>query len=131
MASEPSLLDDEQPALIPVEETPAPEPEPEPEVEGWGHETVEFEGDHLEVRKPTQQALAAFSLATSKYVSPQTRNDMTGMFILRHLSPESYERVFSRLMDPDDEDYNLNTIGALMRAIVELRNDATATPPAS
>jgi len=91
----------------------------------WTHETVEFLGDTLDVRKPTEQALAAYSLASSKYVSMNIRNDMTGLFISRHLSPDSYERVFSRLMDPDDEDYTINTIGELMRVIVELRVAAT------
>lgn len=84
------------------------------------YEPLEFKGDKLTVRVPTQQALAAFSLSTSKYIGSQVRNDMTGMFINRHLSPESYEQVFSRLMDPDDEDYTVESIGELMRAIVEL-----------
>lgn len=81
---------------------------------------LEFKGDSLQVRKPSVQALAAFSLATSKYVNSQIRNDMTGMFINRHLSPESYERVFSRLMDPDDDSYTVESIGELMRGVVEL-----------
>lgn len=81
---------------------------------------LEYKGDKLQVRIPTQQALAAFSLSTSKYISGQVRNDMTGMFINRHLSPESYEQVFSRLMDPDDDDYTVESIGELMRHIVEL-----------
>jgi hypothetical protein len=81
---------------------------------------LEFKGDTLHARKPTQQALAAFTLATSKYVSTTMRNDMTGLFISRHLSPESYEQVFSRLMDPDDPDYTVETIGELMRGVVDL-----------
>ena len=81
---------------------------------------LEFKGDKLSVRIPSQQALAAFSLSTSKYVNGTVRNDMTGMFINRHLSPESYEQVFSRLMDPDDDEYTVESIGELMRAIVEL-----------
>lgn len=84
------------------------------------YEHLEYMGDKLTVRIPTQQALAAFSLSTSKYINAQVRNDMTGMFINRHLSPESYERVFSRLMDPDDDDYTVESVGELMRAIVEL-----------
>lgn len=82
--------------------------------------TLEYKGDKLQVRSPSQQALAAFSLSTSKYIGSQVRNDMTGMFINKHLSPESYERVFSRLMDPDDDGYSVESIGELMRAIVEL-----------
>lgn len=108
--------------VVPDEDDEAAEAQPdaataEPE---WAHETIEFKGDTLNVRKPTQQALAAFSLSTSKYVSPQMRNDMTGMFISRHMSPESYERVFSRLMDPDEVEYTIETIGQLMRAVVTL-----------
>lgn len=85
-----------------------------------GYRDLEFKGDKLQVRIPSQQALAAFSLSTSKYVDSQVRNDMTGMFINRHLSPESYEQVFSRLMNPDDTEYTVESIGELMRSIVEL-----------
>ena len=84
------------------------------------YSALEYKGDKLQVRSPSQQALAAFSLSTSKYIGSQVRNDMTGMFINKHLSPESYERVFSRLMDPDDDGYTVESIGELMRAIVEL-----------
>lgn len=107
------------PEPLDVEETPVEaQPEADP---AWPHATLEFCGDVLEVRKPTEQALAAYSLASSKYVSMEVRNDMTGLFIARHMSPESYSRVFSRLLDPDDEEYTIQSIGELMRAIVELR----------
>lgn len=116
-----------EPAVKAVEPEPESEPEPEAPAEaepkpadGWTHETLEFKGDTIEARKPTQQALAAFSLATSKYVSPQTQNEMTSLFIMRHLSPTSFERVFNRLMDPDETDYDINTIGALMREVANL-----------
>jgi hypothetical protein len=91
--------------------------------EPWDHETVDFRGDMLNVRKPTDQALAGLSLSSSKYVKMTTRNDITGLFIARHLSPQSYDRVFSRLMDPDDTDYTVETIGELMGAIVGNRSD--------
>lgn len=87
--------------------------------EEWEHEVIEFLGDTLHVRKPTQQALAAFSLASSKYVPTNVRTDMTGLFMVRHLSPESYNRVFERLMNPDDTEYTLETIGRLVGAITE------------
>jgi len=85
--------------------------------DGWVE--LEFHGDTLKVRPPTQQALAAFSLGTSKHVPAQVRNDITGMFVSRALHPESYERVFSRLMDPTDSEYDVETIGSLMRAVIE------------
>ena len=86
----------------------------------WTHERLDFMGDKLAVRKPTQQALAGFSLASSKYVSMETKNDITGLFIARHLSEHSYGQVFSRLMDPDDGEYTVETIGELMKSIVQL-----------
>ena len=87
------------------------------EDDGWRE--LEFHGDTLKVRPPTQQALAAFSLGTSKHVPAESRNNLTGMFVNRHLSPESYERVMDRLMDPTDPDYSVETIGDLMRAVIE------------
>jgi hypothetical protein len=90
------------------------------EVDGTaGYSELEFNGDTLLVRSPSQQALAAFSLGTSKHVPSNTRNDLTGLFISRHLSPESYERVFSRLMDPTDSEYDVDTVGDLMRKVIE------------
>lgn len=86
--------------------------------EVWPYDFLEFQGDKLGIRLPTRQALAAFSLASSKYVSLGVKNDLTGLFIARHLSPESYGRVFSRLMDPDDTDYTVDTVGELFNAIV-------------
>ncbi|AER49337.1 hypothetical protein STINGER_22 [Mycobacterium phage Stinger] len=86
--------------------------------EVWKFDYLEFEGDKLGIRLPSRQALAAFSLASSKYVSMGVKNDLTGLFIARHLSPESYGRVFSRLMDPDDAAYDVDTVGELFNAIV-------------
>lgn len=86
--------------------------------ESWPYDWMEFKGDRLGVRLPTMQALAAFSLSTSKYVPAGQRNDLTGLFIARHLSPESYARVFSRLMDADDPDYDVDTVGDLFNAVV-------------
>ena len=86
--------------------------------EQWDHDILEFKGDRLGIRVPTKQALAAFSLASGKYVDFGVKNDLTGLFIARHLSPESYGRVFSRLMDPDETDYTVDTVGELFNAIV-------------
>ena len=85
--------------------------------DGWVE--LEFHGDTLKVRPPTQQALAAFSLGTSKHVPAQVRNDITGLFVSRALHPDSYERVFSRLMDPTDSEYDVDTVGDLMRKVIE------------
>lgn len=86
--------------------------------EKWPYDFLEFKGDKLGIRLPTRQALAAFSLASSKYVNLGVKNDLTGLFIARHLSPESYGRVFSRLMDPDETDYTVDTVGELFNGIV-------------
>lgn len=101
--------------------------------EGWKYDWMEFEGDKLGIRLPTRQALAAFSLASSKYVDPQVKNDLTGLFIARHLSPESYGRVFSRLMDPDEDNYTVDTVGKLFNAIVTaaIKADTPDKPPSN
>jgi len=121
----------------PIVEPAAPEPTPGTAValverwdidrdaaEVWPYDYLEFEGDKLGIRVPTRQALAAFSLTSSKYVSLGVKNDLTGLFIARHLSPESYGRVFSRLMDPDDDAYSVATVGELFNAIVTAAVDA-------
>lgn len=91
--------------------------------EPWDYETIEFLGDTLHVRKPTDQALAGWSLASSRYVKLSTKNDISGLFIARHLSPATYDLVMSRLMDPDDTEYTAETIGKLMGAVVATRGD--------
>lgn len=104
----------------------APTDAPETVEADWPHARLNFMGDELGIRKPTQQALAGFSLASSKYVRMETKNDITGLFIARHLSPVSYGRVFSRLMDPDDTAYTVDTIGELMKAVVMAAVEGTA-----
>ncbi|UJE15678.1 hypothetical protein SEA_LIGMA_23 [Gordonia phage Ligma] len=84
----------------------------------WEHELLEFKGDTLEVRAPSDQALTAFSLASGRFVPMDIKNDVVGLFVAKHLSPKSYGQVFTRLMDPDDDGYNPETIGDLMRSIV-------------
>lgn len=87
----------------------------------WAHATIEFYGDKLEVRKPTEQALAGFSLAAGKYVPQKLQNDLVSLFVKQHMSEESLERVFFRLLDPEDKDYTPATIGELMREIALLK----------
>jgi hypothetical protein len=93
----------------------------------WEHQRISFAGDDLAVRAPTTQALTGFSLASSKYVDNQIRNDMTGLFIVEHIGPESYGRVMQRLMDGDDPAYTTDTVGLLMRDIVMLTTQAVTT----
>ncbi len=90
----------------------------------WTHERITFAGDDLAVRAPSPQALTGFSLASSKYVSNEVKNDMTGLFIVEHIAPESYGRVMQRLMDGDDPEYTVDTVGLLMREIVMLTTRA-------
>jgi hypothetical protein len=94
---------------------------------GWEHQRLDFAGDNLAVRAPTSQALAGFSLASSKYVPNDVKNDMTGLFIVEHLGPDSYGRVMRRLMDGDDPDYTTESVGLLMRDIVMLTTAAVTT----
>jgi len=94
---------------------------------GWVHQRVEYKGDNLAVRKPTDQGISGFSLATSKFTRPETKNNITGLFIERHLGPDSYDRVMERLMDPDDPGYTTASVADVMGLIVDLYvNEAKA-----
>jgi hypothetical protein len=86
----------------------------------WPHQWIEFQGDRLAVRKPTTQAIAAYSLSLSRFVAPQIQNEISGLFMARHMSAETYARVMDRFMNGDDPDYNDKTVGELMRTIIEL-----------
>lgn len=88
--------------------------------QNWPHRFIEYRGDVLAVRKPTSQALAGFSLGVSRFVKAQTQNDITGMFIERHMSEASYDRMMTRLMDPDDHDYTSASVGEIMGLVVRL-----------
>jgi hypothetical protein len=83
----------------------------------WEHQKIDFHGDVLEYRRPTQQALAAFALSSGKYIPQTQQNNFVGLFIRNHLSETSFARVFERLLDPDDAEYTMEVIGDLMRVI--------------
>ena len=111
----------------PVDEQADPAPEPETPVDtGWKHEVIDFMDTRLEVRKPTQQAIGAFGLGTSKHASPALRTEMTSMFLLRHVSADTAEYVFGKLMDPDDGTWTMETLGKLVREIMALTTAAAA-----
>lgn len=84
----------------------------------WEHDWLEFAGDKLAIRVPTPQAMSGLSSALSKYTPPATQSALHGLFMVRHLSQQSYERVYFRLFDPDDTGYDSNTMGELLGAIL-------------
>lgn len=86
----------------------------------WLFEHIDFYGEQWEVRKPSQQALAAFALSSGKYIPQKLQNDLVGLFIKQHMSEECHEKVYVRLMDPDDPDFTPKTLGELMAAIATL-----------
>jgi hypothetical protein len=84
----------------------------------WAHETIEYMGDTLGIRVPSQGALTAFTLGTGEFTPDLTRQSMTSMFVQNHLSPRSYGHVFRRMMTPGDS-FDDNALGGLMRVMVE------------
>jgi hypothetical protein len=91
--------------------------------DGWEHERLEFRGDDLAIRKPTKQALSGVTLVASKYVATNVQNDVLGLFIARHLGPDSYGRVMFRMVDPDDADYSDDTVMVLLNKIMNYSPD--------
>lgn len=100
-----------------------------PEEAPWEHEMLEdFFGEDFEVRRPTAQALAAFSLCSGKYINQKMQNDMVGLFIKQHMSEKSHERVYVRMMDPDDPEFTPQTLGELMRRIATIGTGRPTEP---
>lgn len=120
-APEAAVVQQPEPAKVDTATETLPAVRPSAEVAAvpkWEHEWLEFGGEKLGIRTPTPQAMSALSMGLGKFVPARTQNDISGLFIARHLSPESFEHVYSRLMDPDDSAYNANTIGELLGAIL-------------
>ena len=86
---------------------------------GWPYERIDYKGDSLAVRKPQMQALAAFQLSSSKFISDERKNDIVGLFVDQHMGRESYDHVMGRLMNPDDPDYTTESIADVMGKLVE------------
>lgn len=84
----------------------------------WEYDTIEYEGDTLGIRIPSQGALTAFTLGTGEFTPDVTRQSMTSMFVQNHLSPRSYGHVFRRMMTPGDA-FDDSKLGGLMRVLVE------------
>ncbi|NKY48050.1 hypothetical protein [Nocardia cerradoensis] len=85
----------------------------------WKHQTVELDGEIIQVRKPAPQALQAFSMAISKYAPPQIQMDMANLFVKNHISPLSYGRLLARMMDPE-ESFTMEDFGRLIEKIATL-----------
>lgn len=101
--------------------------------EKWEHAWLEFEGDKLAYRVPRPSAVTGFSNSQSKYVTNRERGENTQLFLLLHLSKESFNRVMYRMMHPES-DYTLFTLARLVSAILEpgvkgLEDELEAGPP--
>lgn len=103
---------------LPTPPDPAPEPDSEPAVT-WPHEWLDFQGDRIAYRRPTAGALNAVALATGQYSTDVRRLKFTNMFLVNHLSEESYDQVITRAMNPDDTEYTDDTLGELVGKIAE------------
>jgi hypothetical protein len=84
----------------------AEQTEPEP----WPYETIDYAGERLEVRKPSAQAMVAFTLAQGDDVSQVVQLRVFSMFVRKHLSPSSFERVISRMMEPDADGVSIESL---------------------
>lgn len=130
---------------ITVESTPDPSAAPEPEIiapaaevavpsstevvdpdaeekwthqSEWKHDWLEFKGDKLAIRVPKGAALTAIGAARHNSLEFQDR--LIHLFVAKHVSPETYERVMYRMVDPDDEEFTTGAWGELISAIAEV-----------
>lgn len=93
----------------------------------WKHQTVDFDGEPLQIRKPAPQALQAFAMAASKYTPNDIRIDMMNLFVKNHISPLSYGRLLARMMDPDDT-FTVDSFGRVIEKIATLDTGRPTEP---
>lgn len=84
----------------------------------WSHDWLEFKGDKLGIRVPKGAALQA--LGAARHNSLEFQDRLVNLFVAKHLSPETYERVMYRMVDPDDEEFTTGAWGELISAIAEV-----------
>ncbi|MGV0738241.1 hypothetical protein ABQF35_14225 [Mycobacterium syngnathidarum] len=84
----------------------------------WKHDWLDFKDDKLGIRVPKGAALQA--LGAARHNSLEFQDRLLNLFVAKHLSPESYERVFFRMIDPDDEGFTTEDWGKLINAIAEI-----------
>lgn len=92
-------------------------------VDEWEYQTIEYANETWQVRKPSPQALAGFMLATGKYVPNTVQQNMVGLFLVNHLSADSYERIYVRLLDPEDPDFTPDSLGEIMSMVATMPDE--------
>jgi len=113
-------------AAPPAEEAEEPATDPEKWIDpqqDWPYEWREFMGDRLAVRKPTQQALAALSLATNEFSTETRRTKYITLFVARHTSEGSWDRVFDRMMNPDDPEYTADSVSDFIKMVASAETE--------
>lgn len=120
-----ALEDSLTPSLRAAPPTPVmpPDDEDDEDEKPWEHETFEYAGETWEARRPTQEGLMAFALATSKFIDPAMQSNFMGLFIREHLSPASLSRVFERLISFEDTAFDQESVGEILKHIAELAID--------
>lgn len=93
----------------------------------WKHQTIELDGEVIQVRKPQAMALQAFSMASSEYTPKATQAKMMTLFVINHISPLSYERLLTRMMSGDDE-FTVTDFGRVFEAIMTLDTGRPSGP---
>lgn len=83
----------------------------------WPFEFMELYEEKWEVRVPSPQALTAVALSAGKFVPQRLQSDVVSLFLRNHMSEASFSRMFERLTDPDDPDFEVGTLGVIMRAL--------------
>lgn len=93
----------------------------------WKRDRLEFKGDLLAIRKPPRQALAA--LHHAQYGPEHIAAKLYGKLLNQILGPESYERAMDRMMDFDDPEYTVETLGELVKTVSEIAAEGWKSGP--
>lgn len=133
VVAEPEALLNDEPAPLPVvpvtigaaEDADTAEPdEPADEAEpgwkqqaAWPHDWIEFHGDTLAFRVPSQSAVSAVGIGAGPGSTSNEQSFYARYFISQHLSPESFQRVIMRSIQPDGYPDGVDPYNDLVSAI--------------
>ena len=97
--------------------------------DGWAYDWLDYRGDRLAVRIPNKSAVHAIS--NLKFSTPEFQQKLFHRFLYKHLSPESYQRVCDRMVDPDDAEYadvpvDTDPLGEILRELLKAGGERIA-----
>jgi hypothetical protein len=76
-------------------------------------------------------AITAFQVSATNYIPTEIQSRVTSKFIFSHIGPDSYDRVMTRMISPDEVDYPQNALPEVFNVILQLKLNALSEESAA